>query len=499
MNQRQEGVQIHPQLHKSEAEDKPPQAQRKKPEPKEPKRPDRPQPMREDGVQRLQLDESVRKHNVRLRRIQTEMENHTLTQFRKGRRQMAVERDKRCDEMMRSQQEEYMRQNQEEVSQRKLLNLCEAEGWAEQVKDKQLLKHKQRLEKLKDVEICQDLIRQEEELRHQAVREEVESKKRKLKSQLEEIRTRRRNRERHMETVKLEEEKAKVEQLQHAERALQIKRQQSELFRERQIPTQIVSEQLAKSKEERASATALREEQVFLRAVAQREAEYAEQQKKKDEEEEAARLQALSDYSCCMRQKEEQKQEELQIAAGELQVKFEADRLAVEEDRLKAQKTRENNMRWQDFNRSTAAQRRLLRKQLREEELEFEVKKEEAVVLKETRLQQQAQQQLKQAEERLRRKRRQDVQPDTDGVPERPTPCPPGSAFASTRIRQRRDFMTQPQDAKLLLRGIKLEIKRPPETNRIVLQDNRVTQNHVSTAPCLPPIQLAKKAALNYI
>ena len=500
MNKTQEGVQIHPQLLKPGAEDKPPQVWRKKSEPG-PKRPDRPQPVMEDDVQRLLLDESVRKHNVRLRRIQIELENHKLTEFRKGRRQAAKETDKRYDEMMQSQQEEYLRQNQDQVSQRKLLKLSEAEGWAEQVKEKELLRQRERLEKLKDAEICQEVILQEEELRHQAVKEEVESKKRQLKSQLEEIRLRRRNREMHMETLKLEEEKAKLEQLQHTERALQVKRQQSEQFRERQIPIQVVSEQLARSKEERASATALKEEQVYLRAVAQREAEYQEQQKKKDEEEKAARLHALTNYNCCMRQKEEQKQAEHRMGVEELQVQMEADRVTAEEDKLKAQKIREHNIRRQDFNLSAAAERRLLRQQLREEELDFEVKKEAAVVLKEKRLQQQARQQLHQAEETLRRKRRQDVQPDTDGVPERPTPCPPtsGSASASTRTRQPRDFMTQPQDAKLLRRN-QLKSKRPPETNRIILQDNnRVIQNNVSTSPCLPPIQLAKKTAFNFI
>lgn len=158
---------------------------------------------------------------------------------------------------------------------------------------------------------------------------------------------------REIELLKIEEQKSKF--------AIEIDkkllhRDTSEGVRARKIRQQLVHDQLAASKKEQAIAVALAKEERYVRGQAKREAEEAKRDREKEKM--AANHRAINgDRLKEMREKELREKADLQSHLDRRLAEEQGYRLYLEECKLKAHRTREENKRLVNLNTSLALEK----------------------------------------------------------------------------------------------------------------------------------------------
>ncbi|XP_035531841.1 uncharacterized protein LOC118338671 [Morone saxatilis] len=288
-------------------------------------------------------------------RKQIDRDNEALIKLEKRKQVMAEYENRKHDEMMQSRWENCLKKDQDILLQRSLQKQSVAQYQVSQMKEREVLKQKERLQDQRNGQMLRRLDEQHaQKLAHWA-EQQRESKMRNLKQRLDDIHERHLYTEKQREIIRSEEQKARLAQIESEQKLLQRKTEQVERFRRLQVPKQIVYDQLAASKKKQATAVALMEEQRMY--VVEREAELAKQ-KKEREETRAAELQSVSAHrKTVIKDKELKKKAEQQRSVGFLQAAKEADRLSLAEEKLKAQKIREERLKADKVNVSLAAEK----------------------------------------------------------------------------------------------------------------------------------------------
>lgn len=154
------------------------------------------------------------------------------------------------------------------------------------------------------------------------------------------------------------EQKDKLAEQEKKEKQLRKQAALDGIFRNRQKKQEVVSEQLAAMKKEKAASAAEEMEWKYVKAAVKREAEDAKWMRL-DEDRKLARLKAISAHRQNKMEELKMKEEaERQSDLKGLQDNKEADRLFLEESEQKGQLAREENIRVHNYNNSLAAKQR---------------------------------------------------------------------------------------------------------------------------------------------
>uniref|UniRef100_A0A8P4JZJ8 Trichohyalin-plectin-homology domain-containing protein n=1 Tax=Dicentrarchus labrax TaxID=13489 RepID=A0A8P4JZJ8_DICLA len=336
-------------------------------------------------------------------RKQIDRDNGALIKLEKRKQVMAENR--KHDNIMQSRWENCLKKDQEILLKRSLEKQSVAQYQVSQMKEREVLKQEERLQDQRDGQMLRRLDEQHaQELANQA-EQQRESKMRNLKQRLDDIHERHLYAEKQREIIRREEQKARLAQIESEQKLLQRKNEQVERFRRLQVPKQIVYDKLAASKKKQATAVALMEEQRIVKYVVEREAELAKQKKERGETR-AAELQSVSAYrKTVIKDKELKKKAEQQRSVGFLQAAKEADRLSLAEEKLKAQKIREERLKVDKVNVSLAGEKHAKLQQQKRDQFSAE-KSAESTAVKGSHLQQDVQPEHK----KLGRKQRQRLQ-----------------------------------------------------------------------------------------
>ncbi|GLD50417.1 trichohyalin-like protein [Lates japonicus] len=442
--------------------------------------------------QRFNQNGCDKKFNRVVLRTHMEKENQALTEIKRRQQKLSEEENRKCEEMMQSRHREALRRDQEKINQRMLKARAVAQYQADQMKERELLKEKERLQDKKDREMLHNLDEQHaQELRREAEKKAL-SKKINLKNQLEDINTINLTREEQVHRLNMEEQKAKRVQLQKDALLLKQKAEQTEKFRKLQTPKQIVWDQLAATKREQAATGALREKQRLAKEKVKIEAELAKQQREKAKNN-AAMVQSISAHRQKKTYENEQKAKaEQQGNVDWLQAQKEADRLFLTNEKLKAQKTREDRMKIRDFNLAQAAEKRARLEQQRKEDHDTAVRNAEQAE-KEMYLRQYVQHELHEAAENLlcQERRRLTIKyNETSNIDVKPDCLPSISKAAKTTVAAK--------DSTRGGSGLRVGTGEPRMTN-LSRRSSAPSICNLNQAfvlpfkPCLPPIRKAVK------
>uniref|UniRef100_A0A3B4X3N1 Trichohyalin-plectin-homology domain-containing protein n=1 Tax=Seriola lalandi dorsalis TaxID=1841481 RepID=A0A3B4X3N1_SERLL len=312
----------------------------------------------------------LNRFNSTVLRTLVEKENRVLTELKIRQQQLAENEKRKYEAMVQYRQAEDLRREQEKICKRKLKIQALTEYQVKQMKERELLKEKERQQDKRDAE----LLRKIDELHAQEVRREVEkkaeSKKINLKNKLEDIDRAQLKRE----ECRMEEQKLELLQKQIL---LQRKPEQTESSKRFEAQKEMVRDKLAATKKEQAATTALLEEKRFAKEVAKREAELAKQQKEKEKKRSAA-LQSVSDHRQNVILKKEQKANTEQHSnLNLLQANKEADMSFITSEKLKAQKIKEDRIKLDKANLSLAAKKLARLELLKKEERDSAVRNAE--------------------------------------------------------------------------------------------------------------------------
>ncbi|XP_022072384.1 cilia- and flagella- associated protein 210 isoform X1 [Acanthochromis polyacanthus] len=320
--------------------------------------------------------------------------------------------DKEYMEMVKRREEEALRQEQEKAKQKKLERQAAEEDLKSQMKENKKAREQQKMEDKKDKEEIQRLLeqyqleqimeseRQANERRNLMLAQMVGSHQHKPSSiciflvdhskfleRSVHLQEQRHNRDL-LRAINAQKQEAEEEQrkLFLSTKQKMIKKEK-ELFREAQTRRERIMDKLTvKQKEEVVS-----EEQRIAKAVAERDAKQAQEQQEK-EEKKAEMLKSIAAHRESMRQDKEQREKTAKQNKQErLQIIKEEDRIFSEKQQLEAKKTRENEIKLQDFNITLMAEKSARQQRLKEEEREFLVKNAGFMAEEENKFQQYSQ------------------------------------------------------------------------------------------------------------
>ncbi|XP_078117974.1 cilia- and flagella- associated protein 210 [Sander vitreus] len=295
--------------------------------------------------------------------------------------------DKEFLNMVKSREDEALRQEQEKALQKKLERQAVAEQLKNQVKENELLRERQKIENKKDGEETQRL--QELYQWEQRMEEEREAKLKRdlMHAHLEHITNRDLIRAADTQKQNAEEEQRKLF-LSAKQKMMKLRKdKEKELFREAQMRRERIMDKLTVTQQEQTDS----EEQRTAKAVAERDAKQAQQQRE-EEEKKAAMLESIAAHREFLRlEKEQRDKTDKQNTRDRLQAKKQADGIFSEKQQLKAQRIKEDGRKLQEFHATQMAQKSARHQQLRREEHEFEAKTAELIAEEENLFQQYSQ------------------------------------------------------------------------------------------------------------
>ncbi|XP_034417155.1 coiled-coil domain-containing protein 173 [Cyclopterus lumpus] len=306
--------------------------------------------------------------------------------------------DKELLDMMKTREDEALRQEQEKVLQKKLREQAVAEDLKKQVKESERVRERQKIEKQKDREETQRL--QELHQLEQRMEEErlAELKRYLLHAHMEHVTN--------MDLIKATD--AQKQEAEEEQRKLFVsakqkmmklrKDKEKELFREAQMQRETVTKKLDDTQQGQSG----REEQRIARAAAEQEVKEAQRQRE-EEEKKAAMLESIAAHRELLRQEKEQRDRSTKENTRDtLQAKKEADRIFSEKQQLKARRMKEDGRKIQDFNATQMAEKSARHQQLRRDQHEFEEKNAELMAEDENQFQQYSQHIIRAAAEAQR-------------------------------------------------------------------------------------------------
>ncbi|XP_044221300.1 coiled-coil domain-containing protein 173 [Thunnus albacares] len=292
--------------------------------------------------------------------------------------------DKDFLEMVKTKEDEALRQEQERALQTKLKRQAVAEDLKNQIKDNELAKERQKLEIRKDGEEIQQLQELYQWERRMEEEQKAKQKRNVMQAHLEHLTNRDIIRATDAQKQEAEEERRNIF-LSAKQKMMKLRKEkEKELLSEAQMRREQITAKLTVTQQQRVDS----EEQRTAKAVAERDIKQA--QKQRDEEEKrAAMLESIAAYRERMRQEKEQRDKiRQQDTRDALQAKREADRIFSEKQQLKAQRIREEERKLQDFNATQMAEKSARHHQLKRDEHAFEMKNAEVIAEEENQFQQ---------------------------------------------------------------------------------------------------------------
>uniref|UniRef100_A0A3B4TJ30 Trichohyalin-plectin-homology domain-containing protein n=1 Tax=Seriola dumerili TaxID=41447 RepID=A0A3B4TJ30_SERDU len=366
-------------------------------EERELKRQDWQQTVDKANMKRFHQTGCVRKFNSVVQMTHGQRENKALMELKKKQQRIAEERKKQSEEDMRSRLEEALRLKQEKAHQRRLKNWSIANYHTEQINEKKQLREKQRQQEKEE----RDRFRYLDELHAQDQRnlaaKKEESKKNYLKYRLEDISSKNHHREREAEKLHMVEEERKRVVSDGELKLQQRKNDQAEKFRKRQIPIEIATDKLAVTVKEQVASAALAEETKLSKEVAEQDAKTAKQLKEKEEKNAAMLKSTAAQREAKIQEKKQMEKAEQKSNQDWLQAHKKSNRLFQEEQKQKAQKNLEDNIKHRDFNATMTAEKCARVEQLKRQDHEATVKEAEQTAKKKEQLQQYVQCELHKA------------------------------------------------------------------------------------------------------
>ncbi|XP_070694759.1 cilia- and flagella- associated protein 210 [Pempheris klunzingeri] len=291
--------------------------------------------------------------------------------------------DKEFMNMVKTRDDEALKQDQEKALQKKFERRAVAEDLKNQIKDNEFVKERQKMENKKDGEEIQHLqVLYQQEQRMEEERR-AEQKKNLMHAHLEQLTNRDLVRATDKQKEEAEEEHRKLF-LSAKQKMMQLRKgKEKELLREAQMRSERIMNKLTVAQQ----TQTVSDEQRITKAVAEQDAKRVQQQWE-EEEKRAAMLKSIAAHRDFMRQEKEQRDKAAkQITRESLQAKKDADRAFSEKQQLKAQRIREDGKKLQAFNATQMAEKNARHQQLRKEEREFEVMNAQFIAEEETQFQ----------------------------------------------------------------------------------------------------------------
>lgn len=330
----------------------------------------------------------VRRFHRVLQTTHVQKENEVLVKFNKEKQRHVKAQKRQCEEEVRRGQEDALREEREKARQKQLHDQAVAVYQTEQMKERQLLREnqiKQENEERERLRSLDELHAQEQKTLAQKL---LESKRNHLECQLGDISRQKLQRESEARKLNLDEEERKHIQCELEGKLQQRKNEQAEKFRKRQIPIKIATDKLAVRMKEQADAKAQKEEDTFLKEVAEQDAEDAKQLREK-EEKKATMIKSIAAHREVKTQEKIEKEEAEQKSNLDwFLAQRKCDRLFLEKQKQKAQRFRENQSECQHTNDMMMAKTRACAERLKMEERERAMKSTEQAAEREKLLQQ---------------------------------------------------------------------------------------------------------------
>ncbi|XP_022596635.1 coiled-coil domain-containing protein 173 [Seriola dumerili] len=295
--------------------------------------------------------------------------------------------DKEFTDMVKTREDEALRQEQEKALQKKLERQAVAEDLKNQIKVNELARERQKTENKKDgeeIQRLQELYQWEQRMEDER---QTEQKRNLMQAHLEHLTNRDLIRAADAQKQEAEEKQRKLF-LTAKQKMMKLRRdKETELLREAQMHREKIMNKLTVAQQDQTVSEELR----IAKAVAERDAKQA-QQHREEEEKRTAMLKSITAHREFMRQEKEQRDKEAQQTTRDmLQAKKEADRIFSEKQQLKAQRIREDERKLQDFNATQMAAKMARHQNLRRDEHEFQAKNTYLVAEEENQFQQYSQ------------------------------------------------------------------------------------------------------------
>ncbi|XP_044071942.1 coiled-coil domain-containing protein 173 [Siniperca chuatsi] len=295
--------------------------------------------------------------------------------------------DKEFMDMVKTREDEALRQEQEKALQKKLERQAIAEDLKNQIKENKLVREQQKIENKKDGEETQRLHELYQWGQRMEEERQAQQKRNLMQAHLEHLTNRDLIRATDAQKQEAKEEQRKLF-LSAKQKMMKLRKdKERELFREAQLRREKIMNKLTITQQEQTVS----EEQRITKAVAEQDAKQAQKQWE-EEERRANMLKSIAAHREVMRQEKEQRDKMAKQNTREtLLAKIEADRIFSEKQQLKAQKIKEDGRKIQDFNATQMAEKSARHQQLRREEHEFEAKNTELTAEEENQFQQYSQ------------------------------------------------------------------------------------------------------------
>ncbi|XP_034077503.1 trichohyalin-like [Gymnodraco acuticeps] len=308
-------------------------------------------------------NESVRKFHSDLLKEKIRKDNEVIAAYNREIARKADQQRREKEEEIRQLCIDAQRKEEEKTCQRRRDNVALKNELIKRTKEKKLLREEERRQEKKERDHLWALDEQHQQnLRHEQ-RKELEAKDKKLKLRKEEICRKNWQREREIEKLNMKDKETKRVQTDIEEVLQQRKQEKSEQFKMKQIPKDIVNDQLADAKKQQAAQRIQRDKVKFSKEVAEAEAKVIQRQKDVKEKRDAA-LKSIATYRVEKHHRNEQKErEEKKASLDSLHQLKQLDRLSEEQTKREVHLKRQNNIKHQEVVLSDAAKNKALHQQ----------------------------------------------------------------------------------------------------------------------------------------
>ncbi|KAL4636186.1 coiled-coil domain-containing protein 173-like [Arapaima gigas] len=306
----------------------------------------------------------------------SEVLNEWETQLELKQKMLNASRNMESDVIaaLRRKEDEAMQRDEQRAKQRRLKNKATAEDLKQQMKEHKYKRNQERLRIKKEAE---ELLELQELYNRENDRLEQEQKEQKqciMNAYKEHMATRDLLKTLDAQREEMEDERRRMI-ITAKEKMMKLRKEkEAERFRGVQRRNEALLERVTQLERLRQQKVFSNEEQLFSKAVAQREARLAQEQKQKDEKK-MAMLTAIALHREVKKQEEEDKErDEKQKDLDILYAAKEADRLFFEEQLLKAQKMKEDRKTLQDAHIHQMAEKCTKKQCEKNQEMHFNTK-----------------------------------------------------------------------------------------------------------------------------
>nr|XP_033957565.1 trichohyalin-like [Pseudochaenichthys georgianus] len=330
----------------------------------------------------------VRKFNSDLLKEKIRKDNAVMAASNRETVRKANQQKREEDEKRRQICIDAQRKEEDNIRQRRRDNVALKNELVKQTKEKNLLIEKERRQEKEERDQLRALDEQHKQKLREEHRKEQKAKDENIKLRKEEICRKNCLRQREIEKLNMKEKETKRVQTDIEELLQQRKQEKSEQLKMRQIPKDIVKDQLAAAKKKEAAQRIQREEVKLSKEVAEADAKVIKQQKDLKEKRAAAQKSIATHRMETHRGKEEKEREEKKNSLDWYHQLKQLDRLSEEQSNREVYLKRQTNIKHQEDLLSDAAKNKALRQQEIREELHAAREMEKQIAEGENQIQQ---------------------------------------------------------------------------------------------------------------